>query len=118
MKKTLLLLTLVGFISVTSFVNSPGSATTQAVVKSQVVFAGVPDAVQLSFDGIVSDIMNNWYPNNSGWSSNAVSWERVKGAWVATGDILLNGSGSGITVVTSNFKNTGEFVSLNYNVLP
>lgn len=118
MKKTFILLTLVSFISATAFINSPGTASTQAAIKTQVAYGGVPEEVQLSFDGIVTDVINNWYPSNSGWDASGVTWERDRGNWVATGDVTLIGGGGGINVVDSHFKNTGEFISLNYNVLP
>ena len=118
MKKTFILLALVVFISTTGFVNSPGSATSQVAIKTQTTFGGVPEAVEVSFHDVVTDVMNNWYPNNAGCDCSAITWTRDKNAWVATGDVTLIGGSGGINIVTSNFKQTGEFVSLNYVVLP
>ncbi len=112
MKKVMVLLALVIFTSAISTVNSTNST------KSHAVQAGVPEAVQATFNNVVTDVMNNWYPGNNGWDASAVTWTREKGAWVATGDCVLMGGSGGITVVTSSFKNTGEFNSLNYNLLP
>ena len=118
MKKTLILLTLVSFIAVTGFVNSPGSTQSKVTISSQAQFGDVPEAVQVSFIGVVTDIIDNWYPGNSGCDCSAIGWDHYKGSWVATGDVLVVGGSGGINVVSSDFKNTGEFVSLNYNVLP
>jgi hypothetical protein len=111
MKKALLLLGLVVATSSSSFV-SPAFSNTHSVSAGQ-----VPAEVVATFNSVVADVMNNWYPNNDGYDMSGTTWVRVKGAWQCTGDVILNGGSNGITVVSSSFKNTGEFEYLNYNVI-
>jgi hypothetical protein len=111
MKKALLLLGLVVATSSSSFI-SPAFSNTHSVSVGQ-----VPEEVVATYNGVVSDVMNNWYPNNGGFNSDGVSWTREKGAWTCNGDVMLNDGSGGINVVSGYFKNTGEFVSLNYNVI-
>jgi hypothetical protein len=110
MKKALLLLGLVVATSTTGLVRSADNSY-------QVTVGSVPPEVIASYNGVVSDVMNNWYPNNGGFNSDGVSWTRDKGAWTCNGDVMLNDGSGGINVVSGYFKNTGEFVSLNYNVI-
>ena len=110
MKKLFLSLAMVAFCSASFTVNSSNVAPVKVTAGS------VPEEVLITFDNVVHDIMNNWYPNAS-YNSGNVAWERSKGNWTATGQVMVNGSNQGIDIVSSYFKNTGEFVSLNYNVI-
>jgi len=112
MKKFILLLAVVAFTATTRSVNS--SNLTKASVK--IAIGSVPEEVQATFNDVVDQIMDNWYPGNTGYDMSGIGWQRNKGSWEATGAVRLPGSTQGIDIVGSEFKNTGEFISLNYNV--
>jgi len=117
MKKILVLLAVVAMSATTRSVNSN---QTKSCVKynssTKVSIGSVPEAVEASFNDVVDQVMDNWYPGNSGYDMSGIGWQRNKGSWEATGAVRLPGSTQGIDIVGSEFKNTGEFVSLNYNV--
>ena len=113
MKKVLVLLALVVITSSGTHVQSTPASQLKMAAGS------VPEAVIVGFESTTADVMNNWYPGNSGWDESNVSWNHYKGDWVCTGNVLVSGgNGNGINIVEAHYKNTGEFISYNYNVLP
>jgi len=111
MKKILVLFALIVSTSATGILSSANSTDYKAVK------GGVPEAVMVGFDQTTSDVINNWYPGNNGYDASNVSWKHQQGDWVCTGDVILSGDTRGINVVEAHYKNTGEFISYNYNVI-
>lgn len=113
MKQLILLVTFVALTSTTGIVNSASAPARQTIAGS------VPGVVMNTFNNQVAALMQNWYPSNPAYNASAVSWTRVKGCWVAEGLVLqVGGNGAGLNIVTGVFKNTGESVTFNYNVVP
>jgi len=112
MKKIILLLSLT---VVTSAIKNAHSS--KAVQSHSMYASGVPEAVMATFDNTVNDLMSNWYPSNPSYDASGVSWGRYKGEWQCSGFVAQqNGNGAGLNVIIGKFKNTGEFISLNYTV--
>ena len=113
MKKVISLFTLLLFLSA-----APTTANTN--VSNAVQFSNtvrVPNAVLASFDNIVGTVIQFWFGNVSYDTSN-ITWQRINGLWVATGNVLVvGGEGTGIHISLASFKQNGEAVSFVYNLL-
>ena len=113
MKQLMLLVALVAITSTTGTVHSAS-----APVK-QVIAGSVPGVVMTSFNNQVVALMENWFPSNPAYNASEVIWTHVKGNWVAQGFVAqVGGNGAGLYITAGVFKNTGEKVSFNYNVVP
>jgi hypothetical protein len=117
MKKFLAILTLVVFVS--SFTTTDlQKVKSLKSVTVKTTGGNVPEEVMVTYNQVVTDVMNNWYPGNSGWDDSQVNWDRAKGEWKSTGFVGVNGgNGAGIMIVDGVFRNTGEFVRFFYNVV-
>ncbi len=115
MKKIVLLSGLVIGLSSMGTISNGSITQTQAFKVSAEKKA--PRAVLNSFNEVISEIMNTYFPNSSGWDSYVV-WTRDQGDWVASGRVTIpNNNAYRIDIQSARFGQHGEFIEIFYTVV-
>ena len=114
MKKAFLLLAVIALVSTTGIVHSANSGSVPLNIKGP----SVPDAVMATFNGILTDIMNNSFPSNPNYDASGITWTHDKDGWHCNGFVAqIGGNGSGVNVIGGDFLRNGVCINLYYTVV-
>jgi hypothetical protein len=112
MKKIVLLIAAVVLSATTGMVNSSNSINSSAQAAGR-----VPEAVVNSFNENITNIVDTWFPGNSGWDGSQVSWDHVKSDWKCNGIVTVNGATGHVQVIDAMYHNNGQLLYMYYDVV-